>query len=202
MRSNEELVNHLIAKGVLKSAEIIEAFRKVDRREFVLPSYEKYAYYDDALPHLAKQTVPQPSTVAIMLELLKPYGKCLDVGTGSGYIAALLAEICDEVHTIEIFPELYTFAEERLKKYKNVKQYLGDGSKGIPGEKFDCIVVSAEAPEVPKPLIEQLNEGGRIVIPVGGSLVLGKKERGNFKIVKERPGFVFVPLRGKYGYEV
>jgi len=201
MRSNEELVNYLIERGVLKTERIIEAFRKVDRAEFVLPAYRKYAYFDDALPHLAGQTIPQPSTVAIMLELLQPRGVCLDVGTGSGYIAALLAELCEKVHTVEIFPELYRFAEEKLKKYKNIKQYLGDGSKGLPGKKFDCIMVSAEAPEVPEPLKKQLKRGGRIVIPVRGSLVLGKKN-GRFREVMRIPGFAFVPLRGEHGHGV
>ena len=201
MKSNEELVNYLIGRGVLKTPQIIQAFKSVDRKEFVLPVYRKYAYYDDALPHLAYQTIPQPSTVAIMLELVQPSGICLDVGTGSGYVAALLAHLCEEVHTIEIFPELYQFARERLKKYKNVKQYLGDGSKGIPGKKFDCIVVTAEAPEVPEPFKNQLKKGGRIVIPVRGSLVLGKRNK-EFGEIMSIPGFVFVPLKGRYGYGV
>ena len=202
MRSNDELVNYLVARGVLKTPRIIEAFRKVDRAEFVLPAYRKYAYFDDALPHLAGQSIPQPSTVAIMLELLRPTGTCFDLGTGSGYTAALLANLCDMVYTIEIFPELYSFAEERLKKYKNVKLYQGDGSRGIEGVKFDRILVTAEAPEVPAPLVDQLKPGGRIVIPVSGSLVLGERTEKGFRELMRSPGFAFVPLRGKYGREV
>jgi protein-L-isoaspartate(D-aspartate) O-methyltransferase len=192
---NDELVDKLVSRGTLETGRIIDAFRKVDRGEFVLGTHEKYAYKDDALPHLAGQTIPQPSTVAIMLELLQPDGTGLDVGTGSGYTAALMGELCDEVHSIERIPELYRFAKERLKNRKNVKVHLGDGSRGLPGTEFDAILVTAGASRIPGELKGQLKEKGRIVMPVGSSLVLGKMDV-KFRIVKELWGFAFVPLKG------
>ncbi len=197
-RSNYELVLSMVRRDVLKTPRIVSAFLRVDRANFVLPAYRKYAYADDALPHLAGQTIPQPSTVAFMLELLKPKEDhlCLEVGTGSGYTCALLAELCKEVHSIERIPELLAFAEERLKKYKNVKLHLGDGSKGVEGMEFDRILVTAEAPAVPIPLLEQLKEGGLMVIPVRGGIALVGKEG----ILEFYPGFAFVPLVGEYGY--
>jgi protein-L-isoaspartate(D-aspartate) O-methyltransferase len=194
MKNNGELVDQLVGRGTLRTARIIEAFRKVDRARFVLPRYKTHAYVDGAMPHLAGQTIPQPSTVAIMLELMQPGGLALDVGTGSGYTAALLSELCNEVHTIERIPELHEFAKERLKNFGNVKTSVGDGSKGLPGTRFDCILVTAEASRIPEGLKEQLKKGGRIVMPVNGSLVLGKKN-GDLRVVKEIRGFVFVPLK-------
>jgi len=192
---DEELVDKLVAGGVLKTGRIIEAFRRVDRKEFVLPQYARYAYADDALPHLAGQTIPQPSTVATMLEMLQPAGVGLDIGTGSGYTAALLGELCREAYTIERVPELHEWANERLKNRKNVKTRLGDGSKGWPGMQFDCILVTAGASRIPDGLKRQLKEKGRIVMPIGSSLVLGIME-GELRIVKDLWGFAFVPLKG------
>ncbi|TRO61951.1 methyltransferase domain-containing protein [Candidatus Bathyarchaeota archaeon] len=192
--NNDELVDRVVERGFLKTKRIIEAFRKVDRKEFVLPRHVKHAYADDALPHLAGQTIPQPSTVAVMLELLQPNGVALDVGTGSGYTAALLSRLCKGVHTVERIHSLAEFANERLKKLKNVKTHLGDGSRGLRGMQWDCILVTAEASQIPKELKEQLKEGGKIVMPVDGSLVLGRRN-GEFSIVKEVWGFAFVPLR-------
>jgi len=192
---NDRLVDRLVERGVLKTERIVRAFRKVDRGNFVLPAYRKYACVDDALPHLGGQTIPQPSTVATMLELLQPKGVGLDVGTGSGYTAALMSELCKELHTVERVQELYLFAKEKLKNRKNIKIYLGDGSRGIPGRKFDCILVTAEAPRIPEELKKQLKEEGRIVMPVSGSLVLGEM-RGEFRVLERLWGFVFVPLKG------
>lgn len=195
MRSNRKLVDHLMDRGVLKTPRIVQAFREVDRADFVLPETERHAYADTSLKHLAGQTIPQPSTVAIMLELLQPEGVCLDVGTGSGYTAALLAHLCDQVHTIERVPELHEFARGTLESYENLELHLGDGREGVSGQEFDRILVTAGGDSVPPKLKEQLREGGALVMPVKGSLVKGVREGGEFSIVQRQWGFSFVPLR-------
>ena len=209
MNSNEELVNHLINNGSLKTKEIIEAFRKVDRKNFCLDKFKELAYVDEPLPILAGQTISQPTTVAIMTETLQPQkgDKVLEIGTGSGYQAAILAEIVKpgKVFTIERIEELVGFAKKNLKDYENVKVIYGDGSKGLKEEApFDCIIMTAAAPNVPDVLIEQLSFGGRMVIPVGEEksyqrLMLITK---NEKVEKVDLGlFVFVPLIGEYGFK-
>lgn len=199
MRSNGELVDHLVERGVLRTPRIIRAFRDVDRRDFVVPETERHTYSDTSLKHLAGQTIPQPSTVAIMLEMLQPGGRCLDVGTGSGYTAALLAHLCKEVHTIERIPKLHEFARRTLADYENVELHLGDGREGVPGREFDRILVTAGGESVPDALKGQLKEGGVLVMPVEGSLVKGTRDNGDFSIVKKRWGFAFVPLRSGVG---
>ena len=209
MNTNEELVNHLISNGSLKTKEIIEAFRKVDRKNFCLKEYKELAYVDEPLPILAGQTISQPTTVAIMTEALQPQkgDKVLEIGTGSGYQAAILAEIVKPgmVFTIERIKELVEFAKKNLKNYENVKVIYGDGSKGLKEEApFDCIIVTACAPKVPDVLIEQLSFGGRMVIPVGERessqrvLLITKKEK--IETVDLGP-FIFVPLIGEYGFK-
>ncbi len=208
--NNEELVQHLINHGALKTKEIIEAFRKVDRVNFCLKEYRHLAYVDQPLPILVGQTISQPTTVAIMTESLQPHkgDKVLEIGTGSGYQAAILAEIVKpgKVYTIERIKELVEFAKNNLKDYENVEIIHGDGSKGLKEKApFDCIIVTACAPEIPEILKEQLAYGGRMVIPIGESehsqdlLLIRKKEK--FEIINLGP-FAFVPLIGKYGFKL
>jgi len=197
------LIAKLKREGVLKSPEIIRAFEKVPRERFVPAKYKGLAYEDIPLPIGSGQTISQPTTIAIMLEALKvgKRDKVLDVGSGLGYLAALLAEIAKEgkVVSIEIIPELWKKAKENLRNYKNVRCILGDGSKGYEKEApYDRIVVSAAARKIPKALIEQLKVKGRMVIPVGNlecqKMYLIEK-LGKDRIRKSSLGyFVFVPL--------
>lgn len=198
-----ELLAKLKKAGVLKSKKIIEAFEKVPREKFIPEKYKGLAYEDIPLPIGYGQTISQPTTIAIMLEALKvrKKDKVLEVGSGLGYLAALLAEIAKEgkVVSIEIIPELWKRAKENLRNYKNVVCVLGDGSNGFEKEApYDRIVVSAAAKRIPKALIEQLKVKGRMVIPVG-DLECQKmyliERLGKDEIKKSSLGyFVFVPL--------
>ncbi len=182
---------------------VISAFLKVPREEFVLPVYRREAYFDNALPIGFQQTISQPSLVAVMTQALELKGneKVLEVGTGSGYQAAILSRLAKEVYTVERIEGLAKRAKEILEKlnYKNIKVIIGDGSRGVQEfAPFDAIMVTAGALEIPKALIDQLKENGRIVIPVGinlysQELLLGKKknEKMEYKILGE---VRFVPL--------
>lgn len=204
-----ESVRHRMVKsqiqdrGVTNQA-VLEAMKKVPRHLFVPPEYVDEAYNDYPLPIGYGQTISQPYIVAYMTEVLKPASKkkALEIGTGSGYQAAILAEICDKVYTIEIVPELAAESAERLKKlgYKNITGKYGDGYLGWPQyAPFDLIMVTAAPEKIPQPLIDQLAEGGRLVIPVGApsvvqELVLVIKKNG--KTEQRRLTFVrFVPFK-------
>ncbi|MBU2595449.1 protein-L-isoaspartate O-methyltransferase [Patescibacteria group bacterium] len=210
MKSNEELINYLIGTGVLKSLNIIRAMSKIDRKDFVTPECENFAYDDSPCSIGYGQTISQPTTVAFMIEQLAPEvgDKVLDIGYGSGWTTAILASIVGEegrVFAFEIIPILKRFGERNVRTYKfeNVNFIEGDGSKGLPREApFDRILVSAAAPSVPLALKEQLKIGGRLVIPVGrGSQAIYVIERIGEKAYKKKriPGFVFVELKGKFG---
>ncbi|MEO3993731.1 MAG: protein-L-isoaspartate O-methyltransferase [Desulfurococcaceae archaeon TW002] len=209
----EKLVKSLIEEGILKSEEVIKAMLSVPREEFVPLRYRELAYLDTPLSIGYGQTISAPHMVAIMTEALKVSrgNKVLEVGTGSGYQAAIIAEIVKpegHVWTIEIVPELAKFAEENLRRtgYSDyVSVIIGDGSKGYEeAAPYDRIIVTAAAPEVPKPLISQLKEGGRIVIPVGDMYVqilkIIEKKRGTLHVEDSVP-CVFVPLIGEYGFK-
>ncbi|HWV72771.1 MAG TPA: protein-L-isoaspartate(D-aspartate) O-methyltransferase [Pseudosphingobacterium sp.] len=181
----------------------LEAMRKVERHLFVPSQYEKQAYNDHPLPIGYNQTISQPYIVASMTQLLEPKkdDRVLEIGTGSGYQAAVLAEIVKEVYTIEIVKKLGERAKELMGRlgYNNVKVIIGDGYKGFEDKApFDAIIVTAASKDIPPPLIKQLKEGGRMIIPVGNpsevqTLVLLKKRNG--KIVKSKLIPVrFVPL--------
>ena len=157
--------------------KVLAVMREVPRHEFVSGWYEDQAYEDRPLPIGHGQTISQPFIVALMTDLLQvgPEAVVLEVGTGSGYQAAVLAHLVRDVHTIEIIPELAEGAAERLQRlgYQNVKTYTGDGYYGVPdAAPYDGIVVTAAANQVPPPLIQQLKPGGRMVIPVGGGFAL------------------------------
>jgi protein-L-isoaspartate(D-aspartate) O-methyltransferase len=193
----------IMDRGV-KNATVLKAMRKVPRHLFVPKEYLNEAYDDNPLPIGYGQTISQPYIVAFMTEVVQPSEKkkALEIGTGSGYQAAVLAEIIDKVYSIEIVPELAKESSERLKNlgYKNILVKYGDGYKGWPEHApFDIIIVTAAAEQIPQPLIDQLAENGRLVIPVGApsaiqELILIVKKNG--KIEKSRLTFVrFVPFR-------
>lgn len=168
---DEMVKDQVISRGIQDSATL-HAMRKVPRHKFVQPEFVGYAYDDTPLPIGSEQTISQPYIVALMTELIAPRKgqKILEVGTGSGYQAAILAEIADTVYTIEILPELSESAAERLKNlgYRNIKVKCGDGYAGWKeAAPFDAIIVTAAAENIPQPLIDQLKDGGIMVIPVG-----------------------------------
>jgi protein-L-isoaspartate(D-aspartate) O-methyltransferase len=183
---------------------VLNAMKKVPRHLFVPQEYINEAYEDGPLPIGYGQTISQPYIVAYMTEVANPdlTKKALEIGTGSGYQAAVLAEIVNKVYTIEIVPELAKEAAERLEKlgYKNVKVKYGDGYAGWKEySPFDIIIITAAAEQIPQPLIDQLAENGKLVIPIGYAnavqeLMLLEKEKG--RITKTRLLSVrFVPFR-------
>lgn len=200
------LVKELVSRGRLKTPEIIKAFEKIDRADFM--NYETdLAYVDNAFPIGHGQTISQPTTVAIMFELLQPKkgDKVLDIGFGSGWTTALLADIVgskDRVYSIEIIKELYQFGKKNVEKYNfsNVDFFNRDGSKGLKEHApFDKILASASVPEIPPPLKEQLKIGGILVLPVKDSIFKVTKKTPQKFDIEEHPFFAFVPMRGEYG---
>ncbi len=204
-------VENLVREGLIKSDAVRRAFLKYPRYLFVEKRYRAYAHVDEPLPIPAGQTVSAPHMVAIMLELagLERGMSVLEVGTGSGWNAALVAELVKtDVYTIERIPELVEFARRNLERagVKSVHVILGDGSKGFPPKApYDRILVTAGAPDVPRPLVEQLKPGGKLIIPVGSYhlwqelLEVIKRPDGSVE-VKNRGGVAFVPLIGEYGW--
>ncbi len=208
----EHLVDYWESSGTIKDKRLLDAFKAVPREMFIRESYLSEAYGDYPLPIGHGQTISQPTTVMMMTQALelKPGDKVLEVGAGSGYQAAIIAKMVGEngkVITTEIVSELVLFAQDNLKKagIKNVEVVCLDGSKGYEKQApYDKIIVTAACPKIPKPLIEQLKEGGIIVAPVG-ALFFGqnmvKARKVNGKLEKESLGqFVFVPLKGEHGY--
>jgi len=183
---------------------VLAAMLKVPRHEFVPSELRDAAYQDNAQPLASGQTISQPYIVAYMTQALQLHGteRVLEIGTGSGYQAAVLAEIVPEVYTIEILPELQKQAGAVLAKleYKNIRFRVGDGYLGWPEyAPFDRIIVTAAPDEIPQPLIDQLKEGGRLIIPVGSiSQELVVLEKGKTGITRRATiGVRFVPMTGK-----
>ncbi|MBI3896630.1 MAG: protein-L-isoaspartate(D-aspartate) O-methyltransferase [Acidobacteria bacterium] len=199
----------LRCRGIVNE-RVLEAMRQVPRHEFVPPEQMKDAYEDRPLPIGQGQTISQPYMVAAMVEALELKGteRVLEVGTGSGYQAAVLARLAAQVYTIEFDPVLAAAAQERLAHMglaNSVVVVCGDGSLGYAlGAHYDGIIVAAAAPEVPEPYLEQLVEGGRLVIPVGS---LETQELRQIRKVASQPvsrflGYCrFVPLRGERGWK-
>lgn len=193
----------IIARGVTDQ-ETLRAMRTVPRHLFVPAEITKYAYDDRPLSIGSGQTISQPFIVAYMTECSQPSKdkKALEIGTGSGYQAAILSEVVDSVYTIEIVPKLAAESAARLKNlgYNNVIVMLGDGYKGWPEHApFDIILVTAAADHIPQPLIDQLAEGGRLVMPVGKplevqELILVEKKRGGRTVETRLTSVRFVPL--------
>jgi protein-L-isoaspartate(D-aspartate) O-methyltransferase len=201
-----QMVEQDIERRGVKDALLLKAMRKVQRHLFVDAAQRDKAYNDHPLPIGEGQTISQPYVVALMTEALALRGgeRVLEVGTGSGYQAAILAEIVKEVFTIEIRPELYTKVRERLQKlgYQNIRTKLGDGYLGWPEHApFDAIIVTASPNHLPPPLLAQLKEGGRLIIPLGRrafyqNLTLVTKRQGKVEL-KELGSVAFVPLIGE-----
>ncbi len=206
MNDGPEL-SRLMARRGIRDERVLAALATVPREQFVPEQLRRHAYADRALPIGSGQTISQPFMVATMLEALAlDRGRVLDVGTGSGYQAALLAELADEVVTIERVPELAEAARRTLERtgYGGVEVRVGDGTLGVPERApFDGIVVAAAAPAVPETLYAQLAPGGRIVVPVGTrrDQWLEIVERGPNGPVRSRTvPCRFVPLLGSAGF--
>ncbi len=205
----KRMVLEQIARRGVRTPRLLAVMECVPRHCFVPPDDLAWAYADGPLPIGHGQTISQPYIVALMTELLQlePTARVLEIGTGSGYQAAVLGKLAAEVHTVELIPELARRAEETLRdlEYANIHVHLCDGSPGWPEfAPYDGIIVTAASPEVPPPLLEQLAEGGRLVLPVGGrgSQVLEVHRRAGNKITCERSiPVAFVPLRGEYGWK-
>jgi len=191
----------LVARGI-NDQRVLGAMAKVPREEFVTPESRSTSYEDGPLPIGYGQTISQPYIVAFMTEQLrpKPSDRVLEIGTGSGYQAAILAELVSEVYSIEIVAPLAKGAEATLQRlgYKNVHVKTGDGYKGWPEDgPFDAIIVTCAPDKVPQPLVDQLKDGGRMVIPVGDrfaqQLYLLEKKNGQLKQSATLP-VRFVPM--------
>ena len=203
-----DLVKHAIEDEGIHDPEVLRAMYKVPRHEFVPDNLKESAYGDYPLPIGMGQTISQPYIVAYMTELLKvgKDAKVLEIGTGSGYQAAVLAEIVKAVYTVEIFEELGKQAQERLERlqYQNITVKIGDGYYGWEEvAPFDGIIVTCAADHIPPPLIQQLKPGGKMVIPVGGVfqvqvLMLIMKDDAGKLTVKELLPVRFVPLLGEH----
>ena len=203
------MVEEQIAARGIKNSRLLAAMRKIPRHLFVDPGLLPRAYYDSSLPIGEKQTVSQPYMAARMTEALELSGeeKVLEIGTGSGYQTALLAELSFNVFSVEKIRTLAMKARALLDRlqYHNIAIQVGDGSIGWPEHSpFDAIIVTAGAPDLPRPLLEQLAIGGRLVIPVGGheSQVLVRVTRHASKFEEEQLGDCrFVKLWGKFGWQ-
>lgn len=205
----ERMVTEQIIRRGVRSASVLNAFREIPRHLFIPEKYVDEAYHDHPLPIGYGQTISQPYIVALMTDSLKLTGeeKILEVGTGSGYQAAILSCLATEVHTVERIPELAKKAENILRQLdiRNVRVHVADGTEGWKdASPFDAIVVTAAAPEVPQPLLDQLAADGRLIIPKGSrwhqELQLWIKTKEGVQTESIIP-VVFVPLIGKWGWD-
>jgi len=204
----KEMVDEQIVRRGVRDRDVIQAMMSVPRHQFVPEKRVPMAYDDTPLSIGYGQTISQPYIVAYMTEILNldEESIVLEIGTGSGYQAAILSCIVKKVYTIEIIPELAESASLRLEKlgYKNVSVKSGDGYYGWPEHTpFDAIIVTAAAGHIPPPLLKQLKKGGRMVIPVGGhfmiqSLVLVEKDNAGEITTQNLMSVCFVPLTGKH----
>lgn len=208
-KARDRMVETQVAARGIHDPGVLEAMRKVPRHFFVDEALRDQAYNDHPLPIGEKQTISQPYIVALMTESLRLTGveKVLEIGTGSGYQAAVLAELADRVFSIERHPALAHRANQTIQQlgYKNVIIRVGDGSLGWPDDApFDGILVTAGTPEIPQPLVDQLAVGGRFILPVGDRygqelLLVERRPEGISKT--QLGGVRFVDLVGKWGWK-
>lgn len=204
LRAERDAMVDLLERGGIEDAEVLRAMRSVPRHELVPPELRDMAYQDRALPIAYGQTISQPSVVALMTELadVERGENVLEIGTGSGYQAAVLAELGADVHTIEIVEPLGRQAERNLRRlgYDDVDVRIGDGYAGLPSAApFDAIVVTAAPTVVPQPLLDQLAIGGKLVAPIGDGtqdLMVITRTPGGFERERSVP-VLFVPMTGE-----
>ena len=202
------MVQRQLVDNGITGRRLLKAFLKVPRHEFIPESLRAEAYFDKPLPIGYGQTISQPYMVAIMTQLaaVQPTDRVLEIGTGSGYQGAILAELAQKVYTIERIAELASRAEKTLARlhYANILVRVADGTLGWDTEgPFHVILVGAGAPKVPGPLLDQLTTNGRLLIPIeeGGSQMLYKIRRSDAGFLKEcQERCLFVPLIGKHGW--
>lgn len=199
----DSLITTLISRGILKKPQTIEAFKKIKRADFVKPEYFEKAHEDRPFPLTAGQTISQPTTVAFMIEKLElqPGDKVLDLGSGSGWTTALIAEIVGvngKVFGVEIIPELVEFGTKNINKYQIRHGSINKATNTLgllENAPYDKILVSAAAKNnIPQELLTQLKNGGTIVIPVDSKVVVAKKDENGKISQEEFTGFSFVPL--------
>ena len=204
-----QMVAEQIARRGLRNPRLLAAIQAVPRHRFVDAANRPWAYADNPLPIGHGQTISQPYIVALMISLLRLRGgeRVLEVGTGSGYQAAILAHLAAEVHTVEFVPELAESARRMFEELglDNVSCHTGDGSLGWKeAAPYDAVIVAAAAPRAPRPLLGQLADGGRLVVPVGGrgyqELEIWRRRGDDFSMEKGI-GVAFVPLLGEYGWK-
>lgn len=207
--ARKSMVEYQLQARGIQDPNVLRVMEKVPRHLFVPEEFQEHAYEDHPLSIGCGQTISQPYMVALMTELLelKSTDKVLEVGTGSGYQTAILAELAQYVVSVERIKELADTAEKRLKNlgYTNVKVICGDGSIGyLPEAPYDAIIVTAGSPDVPESLKKQLNDGGRLVIPVGGThlqVLLKITREGNEFHTEKHTSCIFVPLIGSEGWK-
>lgn len=208
----KQMVERQLAARDISDPLVLSAMGRIQREKFVSTDYRSQAYHDGPLPIGYRQTISQPYIVALMTQALRLKGgeNVLEIGTGSGYAAAVLAEIAGRVTTIECISELAQQAERLLSAlgYDNIGVIHGDGSLGYtPNAPYDAIVVTAGGPDVPESLKQQLKTGGRLVIPVGATtsmqslLRVTREDKNNF-IHEDLCGVRFVPLVGEEGWPI
>lgn len=207
-KEREHMVKSQLARRGIKDKRVLDAMRQVPRHLFIPKDTRSLAYSDGPLSIGHGQTISQPYIVALMTELLELTGQetVLELGTGSGYQAAILSQLVRQVYSVERHAALAEQAEKVLTQlgYDNVVISVGDGTLGWPEHSpYEAIIVTAAAPDVPQPLMDQLADGGRLVAPVGSrwSQVLAKVKRQGEKLAREHlTAVAFVPLVGKYGW--
>lgn len=203
----KNMVAHQLERRDIKDQKVLEVMRKVKRHLFVDEKFKREAYNDHPLPIGEGQTISQPYIVAMMTQILdvKPGEKILEIGTGSGYQTAVLAELTDSVFSIEVKEKLAAKVKIRLKNlgYHNVKTKYGDGYYGWEEHApFDAVIITAAANHIPPPLIKQIKEGGKLLLPLGSTrywqnLTLATKRNGELTDIKHLMDVVFVPMTGK-----
>jgi protein-L-isoaspartate(D-aspartate) O-methyltransferase len=208
-QERQRMVQEQLAERGIRDERLLQAMRDVPRHRFVPPEYQYMAYSDGPLPIGSGQTISQPYIVALMTQLLRLQGdeNVLEVGTGSGYQAAILGHLAKQVHSIERHAELAERAAASLRSLGlvNVTVHIGDGSLGLPElAPFHAILVTAAAPKAPRPLLDQLAQGGYLVLPVGGrtNQFLERWERHGAGFEQDvLVPVAFVPLRGQHGWK-